>query len=138
MTYLLYTLANRFEQLEEKRVMSSGNLILDFEARSGENIDALPIRWDMCMEQVRSVRAAIENIHTLCAILLRACRLSQEQILRLLEPSDGRMPTTHAQYDAMIIKPRQMGHILEHTPGNIVEGLRAGRRQQHSYKIEIP
>jgi hypothetical protein len=40
------------------------------------------------------------------------------------------MPTTQAQYDAMVIKLRQMGHILEHTPGNVVEGLRSGRRQQ--------
>ena len=53
--------------------MSSGNLILDFEERSGENIDALLIRLDMCMEEVRSVGAAIGNIHILCTILLRAC-----------------------------------------------------------------
>jgi hypothetical protein len=131
--YLLYTLANRFEQLEEERVMSSGNLILDFEARPGENTDALLIRWDMCMEEVRSVGAAIENLHTLCTILFRACRLSHDQILRFFEPSDGRMPTTQTQYDAMVIKLRQMGHILEHTPGNAVEGLRAGRRQQQAY-----
>ena len=26
-----------------------------------------------------------------------------------------------------------MGHILEHTPGNVVEDLRVGRRQQHSH-----
>ena len=46
-TYLLYVLGNRFEQLEDERTMILGNLVLDFRGRSNERIDALLARFDI-------------------------------------------------------------------------------------------
>ena len=36
------------------------------------------------------------------------------------------MPANQLQYDRLITQLRSMGHILEQTPGNIGEALRAG------------
>ena len=46
-TYLLYTLGNRCEALEDERTMVSGNQVLDFRGRPVERIDSLLTRFDM-------------------------------------------------------------------------------------------
>eukprot|EP00973_Karenia_brevis_P013541 1839332-Karenia_brevis.AAC.1 len=38
-TYLAYSLASRFEVLEDERMLTSGNAILDVRARPNERID---------------------------------------------------------------------------------------------------
>ena len=46
-TYVLYLLSNRFEQLEDERTMRYGAQVLDFQARPGERIDQILLRFDM-------------------------------------------------------------------------------------------
>ncbi len=123
-TYLLYVLGNRFEALEDERTMTSGNQVLDFRARPGERIDALLTRFDMARHEAASVGAEMTNYHNLTTILLRACGVSGEQLVNLLQPSGERMPQNQLQYDALVNRLRSMGHILECAPGNIMVGLR--------------
>ena len=40
-TYLLWTLGNRFEALEDERTMISGTQVLDFRGRPGERVDSM-------------------------------------------------------------------------------------------------
>ena len=69
----------------------------------------------------------MHNYHTLTTILLRVISIDQNQLINLLQPNNGRLPTDQIQYDLMVSRIRQMGHILEHAPGNLLSGLH--RRQ---------
>ena len=60
-TYLIYSLSNRFEALEDERTMRSGTVLLDFQPRPGERIDALLIRFDMARQEAASVGAGIRT-----------------------------------------------------------------------------
>ena len=124
-TYLLYVLGTRFEQLEDERTMSLGNMVLDFQGQRNERIDALLARFDMARHDAESVGAGMHNYHTLTTILLRACGITGDQLINLLQPNDGHIPQDQLQYDAMVQRLRTMGHILERTPGNVMTGLRA-------------
>ncbi len=123
-TYLLYVLGNRFEALEDERTMLSANLVLDFTARPREPIDSVLARFDMARHEAAGVGAEMTNYHNLTTILLRACRVSGDQMIHLLQPLQGRMPQNQAQYDGLVNRIRSMGHILERAPGNIMTGLR--------------
>ena len=54
-TYLLYTLGNRYEALEDERTLMSGQLLLDFTSRPGERIDNLLTRWNMARHEAAAV-----------------------------------------------------------------------------------
>ena len=91
-TYLLYSLANRFESLEDERSLLSGTQLLDFTSRPGERIDSLLTRFDLARHEAQAVGAGIQNLHTLTTILLRAVRVTGQQVITLLQPFGGRMP----------------------------------------------
>ena len=52
-------------------------------------------------------------------LLLKACGVSQHQLIILLQPTAGRFPTNDQEFSAMILAIRRMGHILEGSTGNI-------------------
>ncbi len=136
-TYLMYALANQYEQLEDERAMSSGNMILDFRAQNGERIDSLLTRFDMARAEAATVGAGMDNFSILSTILLRACGVSANQTLQLLDWNAGRMPNNQQTYDTMTTRLRSMGHILEGSPGNIMTGLSApGQDRSRSYAID--
>ena len=58
-TYLLYTLGNRYEALEDERSLMSGTQLMDFTSRAGERIDSLLTRFDMARHEAESVGAGI-------------------------------------------------------------------------------
>ena len=70
-TYLLYSLGTRFEQLEEERTVTSGTQIIDFRSRPGERIDAMLTRFDMARQETASVGADLQNYHLLFTFLIR-------------------------------------------------------------------
>ena len=135
-TYLLYCLGNRFEALEDERALSSGTQVLDFRGRAGERIDILLARFDMARYEAEQVGAGIHNFHTLSTILIRACGVNATQMIQVLAPTGGRLPNNQAQYDAMCHSLRQMGHILERAPGNIMQGLQ-GPRAVSAYTTDV-
>lgn len=52
-------------------------------------------------------------------LLLRACGVNQNQLLNLLLPFHGRFPRTEAEFQAVPLSVRRMGHIMEGAPSNI-------------------
>ena len=98
-TYLLYTLGNRFEALEDERSLQSGTALLDFTSRPGERIDSLLTRFDMARHEAQAVGAGIQNFHTLATILLRVVGVTGPQMINLLQPFGGRTPATQQQSD---------------------------------------
>lgn len=124
--YLLYILGDRFEALDDERTLQSGNLIIDFRYRPGERIDELLVRWDLVRHEAANVGSGVENWHTLTSILLRAGNVSGGQLVQLLAPNRGRMPTNQMEYDEIVTRLRHMAHIFERSPGNILSGLYDG------------
>jgi len=121
-TYLIFQLANRFEAMEDERTMEHANVLLDFRRQHGERFDATILRFDMARTEAASV-GGISNFYTLTTILLRVLAPSAPQLVHLLQPLGGRMPQTQDQYDTFIQQARQMYHILEHNPMNIMRGF---------------
>lgn len=118
-TYVMYSLANRYEALEDQRVMQSGTAVLDCVSRSGERMDSLLARFGLARFEADSVGAGMHNYHTLTTILLRSLSITPDQMINLLQPNGGQMPRDQIQYDLLVSRIRSMGHILEHAPGNI-------------------
>ena len=69
-TYLLYILANRFEALEDERIMQSGTALLDFTRQPNERVDTLLTRFDLARYNTENVGAGLHNYHFLTTVLL--------------------------------------------------------------------
>ena len=57
-------------------------------------------------------------------LVLKACGTNSQQFLQLLQPYQGRFPNSEAEYNALAMSLRRMGHILEDTTGNVSNQLR--------------
>ena len=58
-------------------------------------------------------------------LLLRACGVSSNQLLTILQPYQGRFPATQQEFEDMQLAIRRIARILENTPGNLAQSLRA-------------
>ena len=86
-------------------------------------MDSLLTRYDLARYETESVGAGLHNFHLLTTLLLRQLEPSPEQPIQLLQPLGGLMPTTQIEYDTLVFRIRQMGHILEASPNNITNGF---------------
>ena len=57
-------------------------------------------------------------------MLLRARRVSDQQFIMLTQPTGGLLPNTEAQYRALFVSLRRLGHVVEHHKDNIASRLR--------------
>ena len=61
-------------------------------------------------------------------ILLRAIGVSSSDLTNVLQPVQGQFPSTEADFDAMCMTLRRMGHIRENAPHNLAHALRSNDR----------
>ena len=69
-------------------------------------------------------------------MLLRACRVNDQQFLMLTQPTNGRLPNNEATYRNLFAALRRLGHVVEHHKDNIASGLRgkgSGKGDRHAY-----
>ena len=66
-------------------------------------------------------------------LLLRACGCSQQQLIQLLQPTNLRFPNTEAEFEAMQIQMRRIGHVLENSHRNLAASLCTMNRGAHAY-----
>ena len=59
--------------------------------------------------------------------LLRACGVSTNQMMQLLQSFNTNLPANEQQLNALFASMRRMGHITENTPGNIGATLHGSR-----------
>ena len=65
-----------------------------------------------------------------CALqILRAAGVHPNQLTMLLHQFGGRLPSTEAEYQALLMQVRHQGHIHEASPGNIATILQGPLRQ---------
>ena len=124
-TYLLSHLAVLFAPLgEESRLTAMGEL-MNFHRNSNESIDQLLARF-------RGVRWRAQqgggnmtmNWEGYSWLILKACSPNPQQLITILQPIQGRFPSTEVEFEAMTLTLRRMGHVLENTYGNIASQLR--------------
>ena len=65
--------------------------------------------------------------------IIRSVGVNEEQLLRLLEPTNGVLPTTDAQLQDLMLRIRRMGHVLENSHNNIASRLNPRRDTRHYY-----
>ena len=116
------------KHLEESSITAMTEM-LAFARRSGENINSLLARY----ETVRQ-RAALEGQFVMtvagCSLqILKACGMGPQHLFILLQPFQGRLPSTDAQFRELCTQLRRYGHIQEHAPGNIASTLSEPARQ---------
>ena len=124
MTFLLHSLSERYSALGEESRMKAMVEMMNLSSQPREKIDDMLTRFDIVRH-----RASIEgnlgmNTQATSWILLRACRCSDEQLMRLLQPTNGLFPANDAEYSQLCIQLRRVGHILENNTGNIASLLR--------------
>ena len=131
LTYLMHALAERFAALGEELRLSSVTDMLNFRRSApGERIDELLTRFDLTRQRAHDLGQLTVSVTGLAWILLRACEVTDNQLLQLLMPYQGRFPHNEVELTALKVQLRRMGHILEQSPGNIAATLRGGPRQQ--------
>eukprot|EP00969_Alexandrium_andersonii_P107506 4742497-Alexandrium_andersonii.AAC.1 len=102
--------------------------LMTFTRQSNERIDDLITRFDVLKQRANDQGQLALSVEGLVWLLLRACQVSDHQLMTLLQPFGGRFPNTPAQYQQILVLLRRKGHILEHSPGNIAQQLRGPPR----------
>lgn len=129
MTYLLGQLAIHFAPLGEEARMAAMSELMQFQRHPHETIGALLSRF-MSLRH-RSTQQGVGmtmNWEGESWLLVRACGVNRNQLLSLLQPLQGRFPSTEAEFQGMSLGLWHMGHILEGAPSDIAAQLPAPAR----------
>ncbi|CAE7222318.1 unnamed protein product [Symbiodinium sp. CCMP2592] len=132
LTYIMHALAERFADLGEELRLTSITDLFNFGRQGNERIDELITRFDLIRQRSYDLGQLTMSVTGLAYILLKACEVSDAQLMQLLSPLQGRFPNDDQEFQILKTQLRRMGHILEHSPGNIAAALR-GRNAQPQY-----
>ncbi|CAE7353799.1 RE1 [Symbiodinium sp. CCMP2592] len=134
LTFLMHSLAERFGTLGEEMRLTSITDLFHFKRNvaANERIDEVITRFDMLRQRAFDMGQLTISVTGLTWLLLRACEVSDTQLLQLLGPLQGRFPQDEAEFSALKVQLRRMGHILEHSPGNIAASLRGPGGSHHN------
>ena len=122
----MHALNERYAPLGEETRLSAMTDIFNFDRTPNETIDNLLTRFDITRNRAANDGGIGINIKGLTLFLLRACRVTDSQLLQLLIPFQGRYPNNDAEFTQLCAALRRMGHILEKQSGNIASALRSG------------
>ena len=124
-TFLISQLAACYAPLGEETRLTAMTELMQFRRNSGEPTDSLITRFQGIRHRAEvggaNMMMSVEGISWL---FLRACGVNSSQLLTLLQPTNTRFPTSEAEFQAMLMAIRRMGHILEGAVGNIASQLR--------------
>ena len=137
LTYIMHALAERFADLGEELRLTSITDLFNFSRQGNERIDELITRFDLIRQRSFDLGQLTMSITGLAYILLRACEVNDSELLQLLLPLQGRFPNDEQEFQVLKTQLRRMGHIVEHSPGNIAAALR-GRNSQPQYLATDP
>ena len=119
MTYLMHTLGAQFNELGEETSLKAAMDFIHFSSLPGETIVMLFARFEEVRSRAAKDRQLVLNVHHTAATLLGATGITPEQYQRRIEPTNGVLPTTDPQLNALITRIRWRGHIIEGAPNNL-------------------
>ena len=129
MTYIMFQLATKYGRLGEEQRLDAIQSYLGFDRHSGERTDALLQRFDAAQVRAQEHGGLQLSVQGAAWLLPRAIGVTDGQLMQLLQPIGGSLPTDAQQMETMRSGLRRMGHIIEGSPGNIASALRNGRGQ---------
>jgi hypothetical protein len=138
MTYLMHALAERYALLGEEASMQAVSELMNFDSQPNERVDELLIRFDNARQRAMEYGQLNINIQGMTWILLKAMHITDNQLVQLLQPLDGRFPANNAEFDNLRLRLRRLGHIVEHHPGNIASTLRTRHNPQQAFFGQQP
>ena len=125
-TFLLTHLAQQFAPLGEEARLRAISELMQFHRNPGEQIDSMLSRFmTLRFRAGQGGQGMAMSWEGYSWLLLKACGVSHHQLLNVLQPYQGRFPGTEAEFNAMQLTLRRMGHILEQAPGNVASHLRS-------------
>ena len=124
---LINGLSENFAPFGEEASLRSISELTNFHRQPGEAIDALISRFTVVRHHAANSANFRMDVPGYATIIFRACGVTPEQMLQSLQPLQGRMPTTDAEFNAVCSYLRRMGHVLEAFPHNIASSLGRGR-----------
>ncbi len=128
-TLLVTTLQQKFAPLSEESRLSAMTDFITFRREPNERINELLTRYDVARERAAHEANYVMTWEGYTITLLRVVGINDSQLIQLLAPLNGQIPTDEQQYVDLMLRLRRMGHIIEHQPGNIASALRPGSTQ---------
>ena len=142
MTYIMSVLAERYGQLGEELRLKVVKEFMDFDRKASESIDDLLTRFEIVRHRATDTGNFQMSFEGIAYMLLRACRVNDQQFLMLTQPTGGRLPNNEPEYRNLFGALRRLGHVIEHRPDNIAAGLRGngqgGRGFSRNYLTNEP
>ena len=134
LSYLVVGLHSRFAPLGEETRLLAMTELLSFSRRNGEGINQVLARYEIVRQRARTEGLFVMSTEGCALQLLRACGVSTNQMMQLLQPFQTNLPSNEQELNALFASMRRMGHIAENTPGNIGATLHA-RSGRHSHLL---
>ena len=127
-TFILAGLHARWAPLEEESRLAATTELLAFCRNPGGTVNSVLARYEVCRQ-----RAAIEGQFAMpmqgqMLQLLIALGTTPSQMVQLLQPTGGQLPTNEADFNTVCLSIRRYGHITENHPGNIGQALHGPMR----------
>ena len=136
--YLLGNLHLRFSALEDESRLTSMTELLAFARKPGETINSLLARYETIRHRSALEGQFMMSYEGYSLQLIRACGISTQHMLTLLQPFGQRFPQDEQQFLQLQTQLRRFGHISENSPGNIASIMQGPPRQARpgSYHVE--
>ena len=100
---------------------------MDFDTKHNECIDDVLTLFEVTRERAREVGNFNMSYEGISYMLLRACRVNDQQFIMLTQPTDGRLPNDEPGYRRLFTALRRLGHVVEHHRDNMAAGLRGNK-----------
>ena len=127
LSYLVLGLHARFAPLGEETRLQAMTDLLSFGRRNGEGTNQVLTRYEIVRQRARTEGFFVMSTEGCALQLLRACGVSTNQMMQLLQPFNTNLPANEQQLNTLFDSMRRMGHILESTLGNIGATLHGSR-----------
>ena len=126
--YLLKGLEERFGQLDDEQRLAAMTEFPAFARYPSESINALRSRYAIVRQRAMTQGNFVQSVEACALQLLKVCSCSATQLMTFTAPFSGRFPATEAEFLAMQVNMRCVGHIIEHSPKSIAQSLLPARQ----------
>ena len=126
LSFLLHSIAAKWGDLGQETSVAAMKALLNFTAGHREPIDSLITRFEIVRDAAEQDAQLVIGARQATWHLLKAIGVGEEQLERLLIPTNGEFPSTDVEYRNLLTALRKRGHIIEGRPGNIAGALRGG------------
>ena len=101
----------RFAPVGEETRLQAMTDLLSFGRRNGEGTNQVLTRCKIVRQRERTEGRFVMSTEGCALQLLRACGVSTNQMMQLLQPFNTNLPANEQQLNALFASMRRMGHL---------------------------